>query len=251
MVNLAWGITGASDKLEASFDQMEKIAAMEDVRISTFITQPGIEVILYYGLKKRLEAISNGDPYREICTPKTHGAAAYLAARFFAGEYEALMVAPCSSNTLCKLRYGLADTPVTTAAMWCIKGGRPCFILQTHLSIAHFDSPLFVRLKEADCRRCDDCPPETACRYQAITRKAKTPVINILKCRRCGDCVPVCPHNAIATRERIRMNKRMVDQEGSEQVAKVKNMAVLTEARQVFTTLQRYAVSLPDFRHGL
>jgi len=248
MLNLAWGITGASDHLEATFDEMEKIAALEDVRITTFISQPGIELILYFGLKGRLEAMSNGDPYREICTPKTHGASAYLACRFFAGDYEVLFIGPCTSNTLCKLRYGIADTTVTNAAAWALKGGCSVFALQTHLRIGTADNPFYVRVKDEDCQRCDDCPPEHACRYDAIARKKKFPIINLLKCRRCGDCVSPCPYGAVVGQEHFRLHKRMVDQDAAEALSKVKNMAVLTETRQIFPTLQRYAVSLPGFQ---
>ena len=31
MINIAWGITGAADKLEATFDEMEKVAGYEGV----------------------------------------------------------------------------------------------------------------------------------------------------------------------------------------------------------------------------
>jgi len=248
MPNIAWGITGATDKLEATFEQMEKVAAMKDVRITTFISQAGIEIILHCGLKKRLEAISDGGPYREICAPKTHGASMYLTGRFFAKEYEACMVAPCSSNSLCKLRYGLADTPVTSAVCWALKGGCPVFVLQTHLTIAHHDSPLWVRLDETVCRRCDDCPPERACKPRAITRRNKFPSINLLKCRRCMDCVRACPYNAIVGKERFRLNKRMVDQEAAEELSKVRGLAVLKEPREIGQTLERYCVELPSIR---
>ncbi len=248
MVNIAWGITGAYDKLEASFEQVEKIAATEKVRITTFISQAGAELVLHLGLKDRLAAISNGDPYREICTPKTHGASVYLACRFFAREYDVFIIAPCSSNTLCKLYSGIADTPVTTAACWALKGSCPVFVLQTHLSIGKFDSPVFVRLKEGACRRCDVCPPVQACAPLAITRKKKLPLINLLKCRCCGDCVPACPYGAVAPRESLRLQKRMVDQVAAEKLGETKGVAVLTDPRQISQTLHRYAVQLPGLR---
>ena len=246
MPNLAWGITGASDKLLATFDEVEKAASQDDVRVTTFITQAGVEIIRHFRLQDRLAAISNGEPYREIVAPKTHGASTWLACRFFAREYETLLVAPCTSNTLCKFCSGVSDTPVTNAASWAVKAGVSVFILQTHMTLGRMDSPMFVRLKDKACKRCDDCPPEKTCRYEAITRKkAKYPRINMLKCVRCGDCVPACPYDAIAMGERYRLSHRIVDQEAAERVSQIKGMAILTETRQIKTTLKRYTTTIP------
>lgn len=247
MPNLAWGITGASEKLLATFDEVEKIAQIENVRITTFLSQAGVEIVKHFSLQNRLAAISNGEAYREIVAPKTHGATTYIATRFFAREYETLLVAPCTSNTMCKFAAGVCDTPVTNAAMWAVKGGVSVFVLQTHMAIGMAESPMFVRLKDDVCRRCDVCPPTEACPVNAIVRKRdKYPRISQLKCVRCGDCARACPYDAIAIREKLRLNRRMVDQEAVERVAEIKGMAVLTEPRQVETTLRRYAVETPD-----
>jgi dihydromethanopterin reductase (acceptor) len=244
MPNLAWGITGASDKLEATFDQMEKVAAIKDVRVTTFITQAGVEVVKHYSLHKRLAALSNGEPFREIIGPKTHGAATYIACRFFAREYETLLVAPCTSNTLCKFSAGIADTPVTIAADWAIKAGLSIFVLQTYMTMGMKEYPGMVRLDPETCRRCDDCPPERACKYGAITRRHKYPYINLLKCVGSLACVKACPYNAIKTGEKFRLVRRMVDQEAAERVSEIKGMAVLNETRQIEPTLKRYAVEV-------
>lgn len=247
MANLVWGITGASDKLLDSFDAVEKVAAQENVRITTFISQAGIEIVRSFSLQKRLTAISNGEPYREIVTPKTHGASTHIACRFYAREYEVFVVAPCSGNTMAKLRVGIADTPVASAASWALKGGVSVFLLQTHLTIGKLEYPLAVRVIDEKCKRCDECPPARACRYEAIKRKANYPVVNFLKCVRCGDCVGPCPHDAIAQGERFRMNRRMVDQQNAEELSEIKGIAILSETRQVGPTFQRYTVHLPDY----
>lgn len=246
MPNLAWGITGASEGLVETFDEVEQVAGLDNVRVTTFITQAGVELVKHFRLQNRLAAISNGEAYREIAAPRIHGATTHLATRFFAGEYQALVVAPCTSNTLCKFSAGICDTPVTNAAMWAVKGGVSVFILQTHITMGHVESPLFVRIKDALCRRCDVCQATEICPVNAIARKKdKYPRIHLMKCVRCGECVSVCPYDAIATGEKFRLNRRIVDQEASERVGEIKGMAVLTESRQVGTTLKRYAAEPP------
>jgi len=246
MPNIAWGITGASDKLKPTFDEMEKVAAIKDVRITTFITQAGVEILKHASLIKRLAAISDGSPYREIVTPKSHGATNWLGARFFAREYETMLVAPCTSNTLCKFRAGIADSPVTNAAAWATKAGLSVFILQTHMSIGQMEHPLVVRVAPEECKRCDDCPPSRSCRYGAISRKDGFPFINFLKCVACGECVAPCPYRAVHQGERFKLNRRMVDQQAAEAIAEIKGMVILTETRQIETTMKRYAARLPE-----
>ena len=243
MPNLAWGITGASDKLHGAFDEVEQVAALEGVRITTFITQAGVELVKHYRLQSRLAAISDGSPWREVVGPRTHGESYYLACRFFAQEYEALLVAPCTSNTLCKLAAGISDNAVTNAAMWAAKGNVSVLVLQTHMTIGHCESPLFVRVKEELCQRCDVCQPAELCPTDALYRKKSNyPRVHFFKCNRCGECVSACSHGAVVTGERFRLNRRMVDQQAAESLAEIKGMAVLREARQIGPALKRYAV---------
>lgn len=39
-----------------------------------------------------------------------------------------MVIAPCTGNTLCKLRMGLSDTPVTLAAKAHLRGGKPLLL---------------------------------------------------------------------------------------------------------------------------
>ncbi len=42
--------------------------------------------------------------------------------------FDALIIAPCTGNTLAKLRCGIADTPVTMAAKSHLRNGRPVLV---------------------------------------------------------------------------------------------------------------------------
>ena len=75
-VNVAWGITGASQHMAATFDVFREVARWKEVRITTFLSAAGVEVVRMLGLWDDLQSISPGGAHRELLTPELAGALA-------------------------------------------------------------------------------------------------------------------------------------------------------------------------------
>ncbi|GAB4314146.1 MAG: archaeoflavoprotein AfpA [Methanobacteriaceae archaeon] len=122
---VAWGITGAGDKILDTLEAMKKIKKdYEDlVDIEVFISKSGDQVIKYYGISSEIE--SNFDKvWVEI-----NANAPFLAGNIQLGKYEFMLVAPGTSNTVAKIAMRMGDTLISNAAIMGQKADVPLYIL--------------------------------------------------------------------------------------------------------------------------
>lgn len=122
---VAWGITGAGDKILDTLEAMKKIKKdYEDlVDIEVFISKSGDQVVKYYGISSDIE--SNFDKvWVEI-----NANAPFLAGNIQLGKYEFMLVAPGTSNTVAKIAMRMGDTLISNAAIMGQKADVPLYIL--------------------------------------------------------------------------------------------------------------------------
>ena len=122
---VAWGISGAGDKIVETMHAMEKInEEYEDrVDIEVFISKAGDQVIKYYEISHDIE--SNFDKvWVEI-----NANAPFLAGNIQLGKYEFMLIAPASSNTVAKIAMRMGDTLLSNAAIMGQKADVPLYIL--------------------------------------------------------------------------------------------------------------------------
>jgi len=122
---VAWGITGCGDKLRETYDVMKGVndAHIDRLEIEVFLSRAGEQVARYYkllgGLKKSFGRVW---VERDANTP-------FLAGRLQLGEFEFMLIAPATSNTVAKLAYGIADTMLTNGAIQALKASVPVYIM--------------------------------------------------------------------------------------------------------------------------
>ena len=124
---IAWGITGAGDKIVETMKAMEKInKEYEDiVDIEVFISKAGDQVIKYYEISHDIER--NFDKvWVEI-----NANAPFLAGQIQLGKFDFLLLAPATSNTVAKISLRIADTLLTNAAIMGQKTSTPIYIMPT------------------------------------------------------------------------------------------------------------------------
>lgn len=122
---VAWGITGAGDKILETIKVMKQIRKDYDdlADIEVFISKSGDQVVKYYGIAAEIE--TNFDKvWVEI-----NANAPFLAGNIQLGKYGFMLVAPATSNTVAKIAMRMGDTLISNAAIMGQKADIPLYIL--------------------------------------------------------------------------------------------------------------------------
>jgi len=124
---VAWGITGAGDKIAEYLNVMEQIkkqyASIVDIHV--FVSQAGDTVLKFYNLETRLK-----QSFEKIHF-EVNANAPFLAAWLQMGKYEFLLIAPATSNTVAKIANGIGDTMLTNAAIMGLKAFKTVYVAPT------------------------------------------------------------------------------------------------------------------------
>jgi archaeoflavoprotein AfpA len=124
---VAWGITGAGDKIADFLDVMEQIHNQysDTVDIHVFVSKAGETVLKFYNLETRLRKSFEKVQF------EVNANAPFLAAWLQMGKYEFLLIGPATSNTVAKIANGIGDTMLTNAAIMGLKAFKPLYVVPT------------------------------------------------------------------------------------------------------------------------
>ena len=115
-------MTGSFCTFKAVFEAWEALAAT-GAELTPILSFNAATMDTRFGLaeqtRERLREITGREPLRTLAQVEPIGPKKLL---------DALVVAPCTGNTLAKLAAGIADTPVTLAAKSHLRNGRPVVI---------------------------------------------------------------------------------------------------------------------------
>lgn len=124
---VAWGITGAGDKIAEFIDVMKQIQNeyADTVDIHVFLSKNAETVLKYYNVETTLR-----QNFQKVQV-EINSNAPFLAAWMQIRKYEFLLIAPASSNTVAKIASGIGDTMLTNAAIMSLKAFVPVYIAPT------------------------------------------------------------------------------------------------------------------------
>lgn len=122
---IAWGITGAGDKILEIKEIFEDLNNTEDLEFHAFVSKAGKKVLEMYQIKEDLE-----DSFEKFSIEKGSNTP-FLAGSLQTGEYDGLIIAPASSNSVAKISNGIGDTLLTNSAIMAMKSLIPVFVLPT------------------------------------------------------------------------------------------------------------------------
>ena len=124
---VAWGITGAGDKIAEILDVMKDLKKQSEdvVEIEVFLSKAADTVLKFYRLEDELK---RSFPKVQV---ELNSNSPFLAAWMQMRKYEFLLIAPASSNTVAKIANGIGDTLLTNAAIMSLKAFVPVYILPT------------------------------------------------------------------------------------------------------------------------
>ena len=128
---VAWGITGAGDKIGEFLEVMKEVQAeyMDKVEIQVFLSKAGDLVLKYYRLEDDLRK-NFGKVRVEL-----NSNAPFLAAWMQMRKYEFLLIAPATSNTVAKIASSIGDTMLTNAAIMSLKAFVPVYVSPTDYKV--------------------------------------------------------------------------------------------------------------------
>ena len=124
---VAWGITGAGDKIAEIVEVMKDLKKQSEdfVDIDVYISKAADTMLKFYRLDEEIKK-SFGKVMVEV-----NANSPFLAAWMQSGKYEFLLIAPCSSNSVAKIVNSISDTMLTNAAIMSLKAFQQVYILPT------------------------------------------------------------------------------------------------------------------------
>jgi archaeoflavoprotein AfpA len=151
---IAWGITGAGDKIAEIIDVMVDLKKQaEDVAdIEVYLSKAADTMLKFYRLEDELRK-----SFAKVQV-ELNANSPFLASWLQSGKYEFLVIAPASSNTVAKIANSIGDTMLTNSAIMSLKAFKPVYVLPTDYreSVVYTKLPngkemkLRVRKEEAD-----------------------------------------------------------------------------------------------------
>jgi len=124
---VAWGITGAGDKIGEFIEVMKDIQAeyADAVEVQVFLSKAADIVLKYYALEADLK-----QNFAKVSV-ELNSNAPFLAAWMQMRKYEFLLIAPATSNTVAKIANSIGDTMLTNAAIMSLKAFVPVYVAPT------------------------------------------------------------------------------------------------------------------------
>jgi len=218
-MKILWCITGAGHFLQECTDIMER---SQDVTVA--FSSAGEEVARMYGLFDRIKKISV-----ETIIESEQGASFPMCGRMVKGEYDRLLVAPCTANTVAKAVNGIADSLVSNLIAQAQKSGIPAVILPTD-SEGSQRTRIPVTIESDKCKNCEICPPMEDCPAVYLAERIR---INLLKCNSCMNCISLCRYGAITFGEEIKVHPRKIDMENLEMLKRMKGIKVIRNPEEI------------------
>lgn len=121
---IAWGITGAGEKIEKTYETMLDIQEKyDDIKIYVYVSKAGEQVLKYYGLYKQLKS-----EFEKVWF-EVNSNSPFLAGDVQLHKFEFLLIAPCTSNTIAKIANRIGDTLITNSVIMGQKSRVPIYIL--------------------------------------------------------------------------------------------------------------------------
>ena len=122
---VAWGITGAGDKIAEIIEVMKDLKRQSEdvVEIHVFLSKAADTMLKFYRLDEELKK-----NFAKVIV-ESNANSPFLAGLMQSHKYEFLLIFPASSNTVAKLVNGIGDTLITNSAIMSLKAFVPVWVM--------------------------------------------------------------------------------------------------------------------------
>jgi archaeoflavoprotein AfpA len=124
-MKIAWGITGGGDKLLETVETLKNLKKEKKLIVEIYLSKAGYIVSKYYKIYEDLVA-----SFDKVWIEKDANTP-FLIGRLQMKEFDLLLIAPATSNTVAKIAVGISDTLLSNAIIQGIKGYVPVYIMPT------------------------------------------------------------------------------------------------------------------------
>jgi archaeoflavoprotein AfpA len=124
-IKVAWGITGAGDKIAEIIETMIDLKKKSEgiVEIHVFLSKAAEIMLKFYRLDDDLR-----QNFAKV-TVESNSNSPFLAGMLQSHKYEFLLIFPASSNTVAKIVNSISDTLLTNSALMSLKAFVPVWIM--------------------------------------------------------------------------------------------------------------------------
>ena len=128
---VAWGITGAGDRIGEYLEVMKQMKKQygDRVEIHVYLSKAAETVVRFYKIEAELKSSF------EKVRAELNANAPFLAAWVQTSKYEFLLIAPATSNTVAKIANGIGDTMLTNAAIMSLKAFKLVYVAPTDYKV--------------------------------------------------------------------------------------------------------------------
>lgn len=122
---VAWGITGAGDKIEEIINIMKNLKEQSEgiATIDVFLSKAALTMLKFYRLENTIKQI-----FPKVMV-ELDSNTPFLAGLMQSHKYDFLLIAPATSNTVAKIVNGIGDTLLTNSAIMSLKSFVPVYIM--------------------------------------------------------------------------------------------------------------------------
>lgn len=122
---VAWGITGAGDKIEEIINIMKNLKEQSEgiATIDVFLSKAALTMLKFYRLENTIKQI-----FPKVMV-EFDSNTPFLAGLMQSHKYDFLLIAPATSNTVAKIVNGIGDTLLTNSAIMSLKSFVPVYIM--------------------------------------------------------------------------------------------------------------------------
>ncbi len=122
---VAWGITGAGDKIAEIIQTMKDLKLQGEgiVEIDVYLSKAAETMLKFYRLDEELK-----NSFAKV-TVESNPNSPFLAGMMQSRKYEFLLIFPASSNTVAKIVNGIGDTLLTNSAIMSLKAFVPVWVM--------------------------------------------------------------------------------------------------------------------------
>lgn len=126
-LKVVWGISGSGDKMPETVAAMAEAREHLDLEITAAVSIAGERVLRWYKLRETVDEIAKSVKIEKDANSP------FITGPLQIGQYDCLLLAPATANSVAKIVHGIEDSMLTNAVGQTAKSTTPIYIMPVDL----------------------------------------------------------------------------------------------------------------------